>query len=50
MARADATIASRDSSTRDLPRLTFTGAENNVAVLRIPTFLAGGGVAQRYRF
>ncbi|SMB89519.1 S41 family peptidase [Deinococcus hopiensis] len=41
------TLASRESSTRDLPRLSFTGAANNVAVLRIPTFLAGGGVAQR---
>ncbi|GBF05934.1 peptidase S41 [Deinococcus aerius] len=40
-------LTSRDSSTRDLPRLSFAGAGNNVAVLRIPTFLAGGGVAQR---
>ncbi|GAA5514613.1 hypothetical protein Dcar01_03369 [Deinococcus carri] len=40
-------LTSRDSSTRDLPRLSFTGAQNKVAVLRIPTFLAGGGVAQR---
>jgi carboxyl-terminal processing protease len=44
-------LTSRDSSTRDLPRLSFTGPEGgsagNVAVLRIPTFLSGGGVAQR---
>ena len=32
------------SSTRELPHMTF---ENGVAVIRIPTFLAGGGVAQR---
>ncbi|MBB5235636.1 S41 family peptidase [Deinococcus budaensis] len=53
------TLTSRDSSTRDLPRLSFTGAPapgaavaapapaGNVAVLRIPTFLSGGGIAQR---
>ncbi|WP_027459927.1 S41 family peptidase [Deinococcus murrayi] len=41
------TLQSRESSTRDLPRLSFAGAANNVAVLRIPTFLAGGGIAQR---
>lgn len=41
------TLTSRDSSTRDLPRLSYTGPQNSVAVLRIPTFLAGGGVAQR---
>ncbi|BDP40231.1 protease [Deinococcus aetherius] len=41
------TLTSRDSSTRDLPRLSFAGAAQNVAVLRIPTFLAGGGIAQR---
>lgn len=40
-------LASRDSSTRDLPRLSFTGPQDSVAVLRIPTFLSGGGVAQR---
>ncbi|WP_034385713.1 S41 family peptidase [Deinococcus sp. YIM 77859] len=40
-------LTARDSSTRDLPRLSFTGAQNNIAVLRIPTFLSGGGVAQR---
>jgi len=41
------TLASQESSTRDLPRLSFTGAQNNIAVLRIPTFLTGGNVAQR---
>ncbi|WP_180970227.1 S41 family peptidase [Deinococcus planocerae] len=40
-------LTSRDSSTRDLPRLSFAGAAQNVAVLRIPTFLAGGGIAQQ---
>ncbi len=32
------------TSTRELPHMTI---ENGVAVIRIPTFLAGGGVAQR---
>lgn len=52
------TLTPRESSTRDLPRLSFTGAPatptpgtaapaGNVAVLRIPTFLSGGGIAQR---
>lgn len=41
------TLQSRESSTRDLPRLSVAGAANNVAVLRIPTFLSGGGIAQR---
>ncbi|MEF2280084.1 S41 family peptidase [Deinococcus sp. YIM 134068] len=40
-------LTSRDSSTRDLPRLSFAGPQGNVAVLRIPTFLSGGGIAQR---
>ena len=37
-------VQARESSTRDLPRLSYVG---DVAVLRIPTFLSGGGVAQR---
>lgn len=45
--RLNITLTPRASSTRDLPRLTFTGAGNQIAVLRIPTFLAGGGVGQR---
>lgn len=45
-------MSSRESSTRDLPRLTYVKASEqsasgaDVAVLRIPTFLSGGGVAQ----
>lgn len=39
-------LTSRESSTRDLPRLTYAGPGGNVAVLRIPTFLSGGGIAQ----
>ncbi|WP_371827172.1 S41 family peptidase [Deinococcus sp. QL22] len=42
-------LTSQESSTRDLPRISYvaspTGAED-VAVLRIPTFISGGGVAQ----
>ena len=38
------TITSRDSTTRDLPTLTQVGT---VGVIRVPTFLAGGGVADR---
>ncbi|WP_075834502.1 S41 family peptidase [Deinococcus marmoris] len=55
------TLTSRESSTRDLPRIdyvpastpagaastTTTGTSGEVAVLRIPTFLSGGGVAQK---
>ncbi|UBV42210.1 PDZ domain-containing protein [Deinococcus taeanensis] len=42
------TIAARESSTVDLPRLTLVPSGTaQVAVLRIPTFLSGGGVAQR---
>lgn len=37
-------LAPSVSSTRELPRLSWQGT---VAVLRIPTFLAGGGVGQR---
>ena len=44
--RLNITLTPRASSTRDLPRLTFTGPGEQVAVLRIPTFLAGGGVGQ----
>ncbi|MFC4638672.1 S41 family peptidase [Deinococcus hohokamensis] len=41
-------ITARESSTRDLPRLSYLSvAGGEVGVLRIPTFLAGGGVAQR---
>lgn len=39
-------ITARESSTRDLPRLSFVGPQNDVALLRIPTFLSGNGVAQ----
>ncbi|MDB5045680.1 MAG: protease [Deinococcus sp.] len=42
-------VTSQESSTRDLPRLTYLtnpqGAQD-VAVIRIPTFISGGGVAQ----
>jgi carboxyl-terminal processing protease len=38
------TLTSRDSSTRDLPRLSRVGT---VDVIVIPTFLAGGGVADK---
>ncbi|MFK7600629.1 S41 family peptidase [Deinococcus sp. SM5_A1] len=52
------TLASRESSTRDLPRIDYvpastpvgaasTATAGEVAVLRIPTFLSGGGVAQQ---
>ncbi len=40
----DVTLTSRESSTRDLPRLSKVGS---VDVISIPTFLAGGGVADR---
>ncbi|WP_027481844.1 S41 family peptidase [Deinococcus pimensis] len=36
-------ITARVSTTRDLPRIEYV---NDVAVIRIPTFIAGGGVAQ----
>ncbi|RJF72777.1 S41 family peptidase [Deinococcus cavernae] len=45
--RLDITLTPKASSTRDLPRLTYTGPGNQIGVLRIPTFLAGGGVGQR---
>ena len=41
-AELSVTVTSRDSSTRDLPRMTRVGT---VDVISIPTFLAGGGVA-----
>nr|WP_229783938.1 S41 family peptidase [Deinococcus sedimenti] len=42
------TITARESSTVDLPRLSFVPASAaEAAVIRIPTFLSGGGVAQR---
>ncbi|MDV6374419.1 S41 family peptidase [Deinococcus arenicola] len=52
------TLTSRESSTRDLPRISYVPAATpvgmaatttvgEVAVLRIPTFLSGGGVAQQ---
>ncbi|GGM11071.1 S41 family peptidase [Deinococcus aerophilus] len=53
------TLKARESSTRDLPRLSYVPANttgvasavttvrgSEVGVLRIPTFLSGGGVAQ----
>ena len=43
-AQLSVTLTSRDSSTRDLPRLSRVG---KVDVISIPTFLAGGGVADR---
>lgn len=45
--RLTLTITPRESSTRDLPRMTYTGTGGEIGVLRIPTFLTGGGVAQR---
>lgn len=42
-------VTSQESSTRDLPRLTYVSSSSgteDVAVLRIPTFISGGGVAQ----
>ena len=42
-------LKSRESSSRDLPHLSFVpaaAASGPVALLRIPTFLAGGDVAQ----
>ncbi|GAA0503003.1 S41 family peptidase [Deinococcus depolymerans] len=45
------TLTARESSTLDLPRLSYvpagTGTGAQVAVIRIPTFLSGGRVAQR---
>ncbi len=44
------TLTSRESSTRDLPRLEMVPDEYNtssIAVLRIPTFLSDGGIAQK---
>ncbi|WP_309570024.1 S41 family peptidase [Deinococcus sp.] len=47
------TIASSESSTQELPLVRYvpapsvTNPQAEVAVLRIPTFLSGGGVAQR---
>lgn len=38
------TIQAGVTTTRELPRLTF---KDDVAVIRIPTFLAGGGIGQR---
>lgn len=45
--RINLSITPRESSTRDLPRLTFTGPMNDIGILRIPTFLSGGGIAQK---
>lgn len=42
-------LTSQESSTRDLPRLSYqdsSGGSQDVAVIRIPTFISGGGVAQ----
>ncbi|WP_295818597.1 S41 family peptidase [uncultured Deinococcus sp.] len=47
------TLASTESSTQELPQVQYvpaptpTSPQAEVAVLRIPTFLTGGGVAQR---
>ena len=41
------TLQARESSTRDLPRLSYVGPQGDVALIRIPTFLTGGGVGQR---
>lgn len=50
----EVTLTPRSTSTRELPSLTYAtsgqngGQENrNIAVLRIPTFLTGGNIAQR---
>ncbi len=43
-AQISVTLTSRESTTRDLPRMTRVGT---VDVIAIPTFLAGGGVADR---
>ncbi|AZI42294.1 S41 family peptidase [Deinococcus psychrotolerans] len=44
------TLTSRESSSRDLPRLSYLpapeGQSGQIALLRIPTFLSGGNVAQ----
>lgn len=45
--RLNISMQARQSSTRDLPRLSFVGAQKDVALIRIPTFLTGGGVGQR---
>lgn len=45
--RLNLNLTPRQSSSLDLPRLTYTGNAQNIAVLRIPTFLSGGGVGQR---
>ncbi|THF69107.1 S41 family peptidase [Deinococcus sp. Arct2-2] len=42
-------LTSQESSTRDLPRLSYQASADgsqDVAVIRIPTFISGGGVAQ----
>lgn len=44
--RLKVTLQARESSTRDLPRMSFVGAQKNIAVIRIPTFLSGGGIGQ----
>lgn len=38
------TLQARETSSRNLPRLSWVGA---TAVIRIPTFISGGGIAQR---
>lgn len=45
--RLSVTVTPRESSTSDLPRISYVGPQKNVALLRIPTFLSGGGVAQK---
>lgn len=43
----DIDIAPQPSSTRDLPRLSFIGQRHDVGLLRIPTFLSTGGIAEK---
>lgn len=38
------TLRARETSSRNLPRLSWVGS---TAVIRIPTFISGGGIAQR---
>lgn len=45
--RINLSLQAGESSTRDLPRLSYVGPLNDVALLRIPTFLSDGGIAQR---
>lgn len=40
-------ITARESTVQDLPRMTRVGPQRTVGLLRIPTFLSAGGVAER---